>query len=77
MPPAALFIWRVRWIACPGGALSGTVLNWGDAYYAGVSSRVQLGAPNPSECNLVVLGEDGWVLLVGAGRVGGCLEAAR
>ena len=26
-------------VARPGGALSGTVLNWGDAY-AGVSSRV-------------------------------------
>ena len=34
-------------VAVTGVLLSGTVLDWGDAY-AGISSQVQLGAPNPS-----------------------------
>ena len=36
-------------VAVPGALLSGTMLDWGDAY-AGVSCRVQLGAPPQPSC---------------------------
>ena len=45
-PLGSLFTRRARRSWSQGVLLSGTVLDWGDAY-AGVSSQVQLGAPMP------------------------------